>query len=100
MLRNRDIVAAVLALILTRMAWNDQAENLSASLHLSFYFPFVRDQVPPAAFDVDGDGTAEALVTVLPTRIDDHAGGQDYVMQLLDVKLWRLTEEIIGILQD
>lgn len=80
MLRNRDIVAAVLALILTRMAWNDQAENLSASIHLSFYFPFVKDQVAPAAFDVDGDGTAEALVTVKPY------GGGTWVMQILDLK--------------
>ena len=80
MLRNRDVVAAVLALILTRMAWNDQAENLSASIHLSFYFPFVKDQVAPAAFDVDGDGTAEALVTVKPY------GGGNWVMQILDLK--------------
>jgi hypothetical protein len=80
MLRYRDIVAAVLALILTRMAWNDQAENLSASIHLSFYFPLVKSQVSPAAFDVDGDGTAEALVTLLPVA------NNNYVVQLLDLK--------------
>ncbi|CAB9525155.1 expressed unknown protein (Partial), partial [Seminavis robusta] len=86
MLRTRDIVAAFLALILTRMAWNDQAENLSASIHLSFYFPFERDQVPPAAFDVDGDGTSEALVTMLPTLVHKTNGGQQFVLQLLDLK--------------
>lgn len=80
MLRNRDIVATVLALILTRMAWNDQAENLSASIHLAFYFPFVKDQVAPAAFDVDGDGTSEAIVTVKPY------GGGNWVVQILDLK--------------
>jgi hypothetical protein len=81
MLRNRDIVAAVLALILTGMAWNDQAENLSASIHLAFYFPLVKHQVSPAAFDVDGDGTPEALVTLLPL-----AAGNGYAVQLLDLK--------------
>jgi hypothetical protein len=80
MLRNRDVVAAVLALILTRMAWNDQAENLSASLHLSFYFPFAKGQVAPAAFDLDGDGTAEAIVTVKSDA------PQSYVVQVLDLK--------------
>lgn len=80
MLRNRDVVAAVLALILTRMAWNDQAENLSASLHLSFYFPFAKDQVAPASFDLDGDGTAESIVTVKSDA------PQSYVLQVLDLK--------------
>lgn len=80
MLRTRDVVAAFLALMLTRMAWNDEAENLSASLHLSFYFPFVKDQVAPVPFDVDGDGTVEALVTMRPSR------GNGWVLQLLDLK--------------
>ena len=80
MLRSRDVVAAVLALMLTRMAWNEQAENLSASLHMSFYFPFVKDQVAPVPFDVDGDGTAESLVTIRPSS------GTGWIMQLLDLK--------------
>jgi len=86
MLRNRDILAAVLALILTRIAWNDQAENLTVSIHLAFYFPFAKYQVAPAAFDVDGDGTAEALVIVKPVGENDFNSKNAWVIQLLDLK--------------
>jgi len=72
------------------MAWNDQAENLSATIHLSFYFPFVKHQVAPSPFDVDGDGTAEALVTIKPTSSNNSNNNNnknnDWVLQVLDMK--------------
>lgn len=67
MLRNRDVLAVFLSLLLTRMAWNDEAENLSANIHLAFYFPVATHQIGPAPLDTDGDGSTEALVTIRPS---------------------------------
>lgn len=63
MLRSRDFVALVAALILTRMAWNDSTESLQASANLAFYLP--RDGATVVSpMDVDGDGTNEAIAVV------------------------------------
>jgi hypothetical protein len=73
------MVAIVLALLLTRMAWNDNLESLSVSVNLAFYFP--REQaLAVSPFDVDGDGTSEALAVV-------HASSpMNWVLQILDLK--------------
>jgi hypothetical protein len=82
MLRTRDIVAIVLALILARMAWNDNLESLSASVHLAFYLP--RDKSPVVSpFDVDGDGTSEALAIIKATS---DSSSTSWVLQVLDLK--------------
>jgi hypothetical protein len=78
MLRTRDIVALVLALILTRMAWNDSTESLSASAHLAFYLPRENARVL-SAMDVDGDGTNEALAVIKSSKAS-------WVLQILDLK--------------
>jgi hypothetical protein len=79
MLRNRDIVAALFAVILARMAWNSSTESLSASAQLAFFLP--RDGAKVVSpMDVDGDGTNEALavLTQTPTR--------SWTLQILDLK--------------
>jgi hypothetical protein len=81
MLRNRDIVALVLALILSRMAWNDGTESLSASADLAFFFP--REEVMVISpMDVDGDGTNEAMVVAkaVPKK------GETFTLQIMDLK--------------
>ncbi len=78
MLRSRDIVALLAALILTRMAWNDSTESLQASANLAFYLP--RDKATVASpMDVDGDGTNEALAVI--QRSADH-----WEWKILDLK--------------
>lgn len=63
MIRSRDVVALLAALLLTRMAWNDTTESLRASVHLAFYYP--RDKATALSpMDVDGDGTSEALAVI------------------------------------
>lgn len=78
MLRTRDIVAIVLALILARMAWNNSTESLSASANLAFYIPRENARVM-APFDVDGDGTNEALAVFKTLQAS-------WVLQILDLK--------------
>ena len=86
MLRNRDIVAIVLVLILSRMAWNDSTESLSASANLAFYFPRgSTDVVSP--MDVDGDGTNEALAVVKQSKSSSSSSDlPSWVLQILDLK--------------
>jgi hypothetical protein len=86
MLRSRDIAAVFFALILTRMAWNDNLESLSAKIHLAFYLPRHDAKMgtlgtKPALFDVDGDGTPEALA-VISGNADESA----WKVQILDLK--------------
>jgi hypothetical protein len=74
MLRTRDIVAIILAVILARIAWTsgpaDDA-SLSAGMRLAFYAPAKL----AAPFDVDGDGIYEAMVVLV-----------DGELQILDLK--------------
>jgi hypothetical protein len=86
MLRSRDIAAVFLALVLTRMAWNDNLESLSATIHLAFYLPRHDAKLgtlgtKPALFDVDGDGTTEALAV-----ISGNADSSAWRVQILDLK--------------
>jgi hypothetical protein len=79
MLRNRDMVAALFAVILSRMAWNSSTESLSASAQLAFFLP--RDGAKAfSPMDIDGDGTNEALavMTRTPTK--------SWALQILDLK--------------
>ena len=79
MLRTRDIVAAIMALVLTRMAWNENMESITANANLAFYLS--RDGATTAApFDVDGDGTTEALAVIKTTDKGN------WVLQILDLK--------------
>jgi hypothetical protein len=81
MLRNRDIVALILALILSRMAWDDGTESLSASANLAFFFS--RDQVMVISpMDVDGDGTNEAIAVAkaVPNK------GETFALEIMDLK--------------
>jgi hypothetical protein len=85
MLRVRDIVAVLMAVWLVQMAWNDEHDFLSASLHLAFYTRGNQHSVAP--FDLDGDGTVEALVLAVPL---DNKGKTDtstsWQMEILDLK--------------
>jgi hypothetical protein len=81
MFRNRDVVALVLVVILSRMAWNDGTESLSASADLAFFFS--RDQITVLSpMDVDGDGTNEAIAVAkaIPNK------GESFQLQVLDLK--------------
>ena len=107
MLRWRDMAAAVLALTLFRMAWNDsqgkscahapamiseisnivvgalafELESLSSTVHLAFY----HDKAPALSpMDVDGDGTNECLVVAKAT--DEKASTSSWILQVLDLK--------------
>jgi hypothetical protein len=81
MFRNRDVVALVLVVILSRMAWNDGTESLSASADLAFFFP--RDQITVLSpMDVDGDGTSEAIAVA--KAIPDK--GETFQLQVMDLK--------------
>lgn len=84
MLRNRDIVALVLVVILSRMAWNDGTESLSASADLAFFFP--RDRITVVSpMDVDGDGTNEAMA-VAKAVINDSKDEESFQLQIMDLK--------------
>jgi hypothetical protein len=68
------------------MAWNDNLESLSAKVHLAFYLPRHDAKLgtlgtKPALFDVDGDGTPEALA-VISGNSDESA----WKVQILDLK--------------
>jgi hypothetical protein len=88
MFRSRDIVALLASLVLTRMAWNtDVLESVGASVHLSWYLPLQvthannndkqsNIMTAPKLLDIDGDGTAEAVVVVR----------DDKVLQIFDLR--------------
>jgi hypothetical protein len=73
------MVAIVLSLLLTRMAWNDNLESLSVSVNLAFYFPREK-AIAVSPFDVDGDGTSEALAVMHASR------DMNWALQILDLK--------------
>jgi hypothetical protein len=101
MLRLRDVLAILAALVLTRMAYNDPSDSIAATVHLSFYVGVEdsssssssskkkdeqasggasgaasggdRLSLPPAVFDVDGDGAGEALVMVVQKPNGDNS---------------------------
>lgn len=81
MIRNRDIVALILAIILVRMAWNDDIESLSASANLAFYVRREKTSVF-SPMDLDGDGTNEALAIFKKTAKDSNK----WVLGILDLK--------------
>lgn len=82
MLRNRDMAALVLVLILSRMAWDDGNDSLSASADLAFFFP--RDGIMVMnPMDVDGDGTNEALAVA---RAVTGGPGESFVLEIMDLK--------------
>jgi hypothetical protein len=104
-MRNRDILALIGCLVLSRMAWNDYGtESLSATANLAFFIPrndkssssdvssggssssTVTTAVTP--FDVDGDGTHEAIVVVKWKNNDagTSANAVSFVLQVLDLK--------------
>lgn len=74
MLRARDIVAILLAVWLIRLA-NQQEKTLNAALHLAFY----THATVHSPFDVDGDGTVEALAIITGDK-------SKRVMEILDLK--------------
>ena len=74
MFRPRDIVAILLAVWLIRLA-NQQEKTLNAALHLAFY----THASVFAPFDVDGDGTIEALAIVTGDK-------SKRMLEILDLK--------------
>ncbi|KAG7361226.1 hypothetical protein IV203_036326 [Nitzschia inconspicua] len=81
MFRNRDIIALVLLVILSRMAWNDGTESLSASADLAFFFP--RDRITVVSpMDVDGDGTNEAMA--IAKAVPNNS--ESFQLQIMDLK--------------
>jgi len=79
MLRSRDIVAVLVAAWLVRMAWKDDQDFLSASIHLAFYTYGNGNAVAP--MDVDGDGTNEGLALAVATH-----NKTQWQMEILDLK--------------
>lgn len=78
--RNRDIVALIFILTLTRMAWNDGTELLSAVVNIAFFFP--RDGVMVfSPMDIDGDGTKEALAIAKAVQ-----NKETFSLEILDLK--------------
>ncbi len=106
MFRTRDILAIAAAVILTQMAWNDNLESLSATIHLAWYTPYPKRTMGlifgerlvygAAPMDVDGDGTMEAFAMITTTTLAEsnhnHAQSkrpiskEEYVVQVLDLK--------------
>lgn len=74
MLRNRDVIAILLAVWLTRLAYQ-QDKTVKAALHLAFY----THATLHAPFDVDGDGTVEALAIITGEK-------SKRVLEILDLK--------------
>ena len=82
MIRSRDLVALLAALVLTRMAWNDTTESLHASVHLAFFY--ARDRASAMSpMDVDGDGTNEALAVIQQSSKNDD---KHWEWKILDLK--------------
>ncbi|KAL3940580.1 MAG: hypothetical protein SGBAC_004910 [Bacillariaceae sp.] len=84
MIRNRDIVALVLLVVLSRMAYDDSSESLTATASLAFFLP--RDSKTTASvltpMDVDGDGVSEALAMVKRKPENN----KEWVLEILDLK--------------
>ena len=96
-LRGRDLVAAICAIVLTRMAWteNYMSESISASLRLAFYTPRVGFAplgkgngsgmvAPPVPMDVDGDGIVEGMCVI--TRDNTTTTSKKWVVEIIDLK--------------
>ncbi|CAJ1906985.1 unnamed protein product [Cylindrotheca closterium] len=92
MIRNRDIFAVILLVILSRMAYDESSESLSATVSLAFFLP--RDAKTTASvltpMDVDGDGVNEALAMV--KRKPDN--NKEWVLEILDLK--KLHQRNVG----
>lgn len=66
---------------MSRMAWNDGTESLSASADLAFFFP--RDRITVISpMDMDGDGTNEAIAVA--RAVPDK--GESFHIQIMDLK--------------
>lgn len=92
MIRLRDILVALAGIYLTRMAWDDPSESIAATAHLSFYLgreePDKEDNeasrtryLPPALLDVDGDGAAESLASLVYA-----SRSKTWKLEILDLK--------------
>jgi hypothetical protein len=79
MLRSRDILAILAAAWLVRMAWKEDQDFFSASMHLAFYTYGNFHGVAP--MDVDGDGTKEGLAVATPSH-----NQTQWKMEILDLK--------------
>lgn len=74
MLRHRDVIAILLAVWLLRLA-NQQEKTFKAAFHLAFY----THATLHAPFDVDGDGTVEALAILTGEK-------SKRLLEILDLK--------------
>lgn len=92
-LRTRDILAALVLLWLFAVAWDDSVtDDPSANIRLSFFIPQLRDDlstVLPQIFDVDGDGSPEAMVAWLPNSKADgiNIEATSWTLQVHDLRL-------------
>ena len=89
MLRLRDFAAALAIVVLTRLAYDDPSDSLSASVQLSYYLgresvhsegKVHRLALEPVVLDVDGDGTVEALASIM------HGSSDEWILEVLDLK--------------
>ncbi|KAL7574879.1 hypothetical protein ACA910_010713 [Epithemia clementina (nom. ined.)] len=92
MLRPRDFAAALAVFVLAKLASEDPSDSLAATVQLSFYVgredtsggsaeKVHRLALAPVVLDVDGDGTVEALASVLHDQKSD-----TWKLEVLDLK--------------
>jgi hypothetical protein len=92
MIRLRDVLAVGVGIYLWRLAWDDPSESLAATAHLSFYVgreeahpddsaSSKTTHLVPVLLDVDGDGTAESMVTAVYDSKEE-----SWKLRLLDLK--------------
>ena len=102
-LRIRDVLAALTAIYVARMAWDDPSESITATAHLSFYVareegtttssennnknqqappPHGRSRyLAPVLLDVDGDGLSEGMASAIYDTAQ-----KAWHIQILDLK--------------
>jgi len=60
--------------------------NISANLHLAFYLPQRSGNLFPEVFDVDGDGTPEALAVITNETSSSSSSAPSWKIQILDLR--------------